>query len=808
MHRFRNLKISVKINFGYLIALILMVFVGGVALVRLQQVDGTMAYITNDMIKDETLVQEIETQILEARLQVNRYIRTQNPDDLTSYQQHWGTLEKLLANADESITKTEQVELLKQVKTDAVTYGTAFTEITDLIAKRQQVKTEVLDVVGQQVLDLLNQLQVNIAKTYNPSAINHIANVQKAFLLMQLNVYKYLVEGDEQWVVQVDQNKAQFQTAMTELDIKLKDINQRQMMETAKTLVEDYITAFESLKSAYSRQHELQADVLDVLGLQIRATAIAMVNNMTIDMDAETAAGNRLVAETRVVLIGTILVAVVIGLGLGFLVSRGITRPLQAVTEVSQQIVNVDLPSLVAALSAMARGDLTGSMSVTAQPLPLTSGDEVGMMTAAFNTIIERLQEANVAFEQMTVNLRQLVGQVTENAHYVSTASSQLADTAEQAGQATAQIATTIQQVTQGTTQQTESVGRASLIVEQVSRAIDSVATGAQEQAVAVSKSSDITNQLVVAIQQVAANAQAGAQGAATAAQTARSGSKTVNATIQGMTTIKAKVGLSVQKVQEMGQRSNQIGAIVQTIDDIASQTNLLALNAAIEAARAGEHGKGFAVVADEVRKLAEKSAEATQEITGLIQGIQQTVTEAVAAMEAGATEVENGASRASEAGQALTAILEAVESVNQQVGEISTAVQHMSASSNQLVSAMDTVSAVVEENTAATEEMAASSGEITQVMDNIASVSEENSAAIEEVSASAEEMNAQVEEVTASAHSLSQMAQALLLLVAQFRVTENETEREVQMLQPTPAKEVYLAWNQTSPYERILERV
>lgn len=806
MNRFQNLKISIKINLGYLVALILMIFVGGVALVRLQQVDDTMAYIANNLIQDEALVQEIETQILEIRLQTNRYIRTQNPDDLASYQQHWESLEKLLASAEASITEDKQLELLKQIKTDTTAYGTAFTEITDLMAKRQQVKAEVLDVQGQQALDLLNQLQINIAKTYNPSAINHIANVQKTFLLIQLNVYKYLIEGDEQWTAQVDEHKTQFQAALAELDTTLKDMNQRQMMETSKTSVEEYITAFESLKSAYRRQHELQANILDVLGLQIRATAIAIVNNMTTVMNAETAAGNNLVAQTRFVLIATILIAVVIGLGLGFLISRGITRPLQAVTKVSQQIVNVDLPSLTTALSTMAQGDLTRKVSVTAQPLPLASGDEVGMMTGAFNTIIERLQEANLAFEQMALNLRHLVGQVTENAHSVSAASGQLASTAEQAGQATAQITTTIQQVAHGTTQQTDSVNRASLIVEQVSRAIESVANGAQEQAVSVSKSSDFTNQLVVAIQQVATNAQAGAQGATKAAQTARNGSNTVHATIQGMATIKAKVGLSVQKVQEMGQRSNQIGAIVQTIDDIASQTNLLALNAAIEAARAGEHGKGFAVVADEVRKLAEKSAEATKEITGLIHGIQQTVSEAVAAMEAGAAEVENGASRANEAGQALAAILEAVESVNQQVGEISTAVQHMSDSSNQLVSAMDTVSAVVEENTAATEEMAASSGEITQVMDNITSISEANSAAIEEVSASTEEMNAQVEEVTASAQALSQMAQALLQVVAQFKTDETGDQVEVQILSPTPAKDVPPTWNQSKADKRVLE--
>jgi methyl-accepting chemotaxis protein len=469
-----------------------------------------------------------------------------------------------------------------------------------------------------------------------------------------------------------------------------------------------------------------------------------------------------------------IIVAIILVLILAILVSNNITRPILQMATMSQRIARGEIPE---------------------EEINIRGKDEIALLAKSFQEIIQYFREISKQFSQladgdltisvkahsdsdllglsfgrMVQRLREIIRQMAQHATTLDQASNELAETARDVDSVTTQIATTIQQVAKGTTQQTDSITRTASNVEDLSSAVGSVARGAQDQANAIIRASDVTSQLTNAIQHVSGNAQSVVDGSATAKDAAKKGSLIVKSTLDEMQSIKTSVGLSSQKVQEMGDRSGQIGDILTTIEDIASQTNMLALNAAIEAARAGDTGKGFAVVADEVRKLAERVSISTQEIDGLIKGIQTIVVEANKAMIQGTIEVDKGVELAHQAGLALEEILSAAESVNSQAEEAATAAGTMTTYATELVTEVDTVSDVVERNTAATEQMSASTTEVTQAVENIASVSEENSAAAEEVSASTEEMAARVEEVSMAAHRLSELSQQLKQMVNQFR--------------------------------------
>jgi methyl-accepting chemotaxis protein len=638
-----------------------------------------------------------------------------------------------------------------------------------------------------------------------------IENAESAMLSMRGDAFKYMVIADQRETLKktISDEKNSINTYIS--DYKNSNLNpdQQTAISDLETAIKTYFTTVDSFLASVDKGDNEAAitSASDGGDLSNSRKAVGAATTKVIDLSTKEAENEKNQSDSTFFtamlwLAGIAVLSVIIALFMGIAITRNIAIPLvttsNALIKISQgDLLRIDTKASEEHKSTGKDTDLLHAIEMKAREKLRLRKDEIGDISKSLHELTNYLQsmgdvartiasndlsvtvepksekdELGNAFQTMVNGLRQTVTEITDNASNLTAASGQLAEAAAQAGQATNQISITIQQVAKGTSDQATAVNKTASATEQMAKAIEGVAKGAQEQSQAISKAAEITSQINTSIQQVTENAESVTRDAVKAANAARSGAKTVEETLSGMQSIKSKVGASAEKVQEMGQRSSEIGAIVEAIEDIASQTNLLALNAAIEAARAGEHGKGFAVVADEVRKLAERSSQATKEIGGLITGIQSTVAEAVKAMDEGSKEVELGVESANKAGSALSDILNAAQAVNDQAELAGSAAEQMSAASSELVSAVDSVSAVVEENTAATEEMSANSSEVTQAIESIASVSEENSAAIEQVSASTEEMTAQVEEVTASAQSLAELAENLQKVINRFKLT------------------------------------
>ncbi|MBI2400662.1 MAG: methyl-accepting chemotaxis protein [Deltaproteobacteria bacterium] len=276
---------------------------------------------------------------------------------------------------------------------------------------------------------------------------------------------------------------------------------------------------------------------------------------------------------------------------------------------------------------------------------------------------------------------------------------------------------------------------------EQLSASSTQIAEGADRQSGQTAQVATAMEEMNATVIEVAKNSQQVSESARNAQHIALDGGKVVEQAISAMQEVSESTEITAETIKKLGRSSEEIGTIVSVINDIADQTNLLALNAAIEAARAGEQGRGFAVVADEVRKLAERTTKATKEISGMISTIQTETGKAVDAMAEGTQKVENGVTLANQAGDALKQIVTGVESVTDMISHIATSA----------------------------EEQSSTTDEISRNMDSIAEVAKSNVSAIGEVANATNEM--------------ARLAAELKDLVANFRITSHEAE--VRSIEP-----------------------
>ncbi|XJZ28775.1 methyl-accepting chemotaxis protein [Bacillota bacterium Lsc_1132] len=318
-------------------------------------------------------------------------------------------------------------------------------------------------------------------------------------------------------------------------------------------------------------------------------------------------------------------------------------------------------------------------------------------------------------YNQMAQNLHMLIREVSQAAEQVAASSQELTAGAEQTSRASAQITEAIQQI----------------------------AIGAENQTNTVEANGQAFNEISFGINRIAQSSATVSEKAVTATDAAQEGGDLVGKTVKQMDAIQYSVEESGNVIQLLDKRSKEIGEITRVINEIANQTNLLALNAAIEAARAGEHGKGFAVVADEVRKLAEESQKSSAQISSLIKDIQEDMKLSHSTMDRVKEEVQSGIQIVDRAEEKFGEIHELMEAVQEEINEVA----------------------------ATAEQMSAGAEEVTSSTRDIIVVSKETSLHSQNAAASTEEQLASMEEITASATSLSTMAIHLQELMAKFKI-------------------------------------
>ncbi|MDY0396185.1 methyl-accepting chemotaxis protein [Virgibacillus halophilus] len=498
-------------------------------------------------------------------------------------------------------------------------------------------------------------------------------------------IVSYYQTGDSIHSKAYDQHSRQFNQLRESIEAKIQGKENQKEFEAVIDHNLELDRLMENyIRPAVSSQNQSAADMYVTQADNILSDSISKLKNLTkrLNIDEQTATKDvdQKKSETLFVLIIAFLLSLAAGCLLLVLVNRSITKNLNKIVNTSYKI---------------AQGDLT------VESMGYQGKDEIGKLSYSMNAVLKHLQS--------------MIGQMTAVSRTLDRQSSALHQSA------------------------TEVKGGS----EQIAGSMHELAAGAEEQA---NHSQSLLLQMKDFTQQVQTSSNHGAlieQASGEVLAMSQEGSELMDASTKQMTVIDGIMKEAVEKVKGLDTQSQRISQLVHVIKEIADQTNLLALNAAIEAARAGEHGRGFAVVADEVRKLAEQVSVSVTDITDIVSNIQQESASVTLSLDAGYEEVTKGASQIKTTSDTFSGIDIFVSEMANNIKEVT----------GNLV------------------QMADSSQEMEKALAEIAAISEETSAQVEETSASSQQSSATMEEVTQSAEQLADLAEQQGQLLKTFRI-------------------------------------
>ncbi len=517
--------------------------------------------------------------------------------------------------------------------------------------------------------------------------LKHLKIVADMYAINIVDTAHKVRNGNIGW----SEGERNLKTAKDTIDIELTSYTSTYLTDEEKRLVNEADSLLEKANTAIAKLEKIIAaknmDELILFSTNELYQSIDPISNKIselVDLQIEVARQEYLAAQKNYDFIRLVTLS---ALSAGLLISV-----------LAGLLVLASLYTQIKLIQNSIQKDSNGNVSI--KLITVKSNDELGQLSRSLNEVIERIQG--------------FIRSTSQSAETVAAMSEELTATTEQSAQAVSQVASIVSEVAQGAEKQVNAVSSANKAIQQISIDIQQVADSSNQMDRASTKTASATEV----------------------------GTESIVKAVDQMMVVEKTVGATVGVIQRLGERSKQIGLIVKTISDIAAQTNLLALNAAIEAARAGEQGRGFAVVADEVRKLAEQSQGAVQQVSEIILEVQAGTQEAVNAILNGNEQVKIGSDVVSIAGQSFRDIAALVRETSNQVKSISASIQQVAIGSEQIVQSIKEVDEVT--NTTA------------QQLQTIAAATEEETASGEEIAASSQALAKMAEELQQSVYTFS----------------------------------------------------
>jgi len=638
-----QMKMRTKITGGFMLMLALLLSVSVVAVLFLNR--GSTDFIQyRDWATDSNIMNDVQESMLMLRMNVKDFLIRGDLAEQEKFEENYSEVDSLLNTAQEQIQNPERAALVDKMTVDLETYSKYFEQVVEAQQGRDRQVINGMDVVGPEIENDLTAILTSAEADGDMTAAYYSSLSLRNLMLARLYAFKFLDSNTREDESRVLSELEGFEENVALLDSNLENPERRALLEEVQGGLEKYENHFSEVTSIIYQRNEYVDDYLDVIGPSIAEDGQQVIASIQADQDI---LGPRLQKANQtaiLIAISVSIAALIIGIFMTIYITSSILKQLGADPSVIERIAG-----------RIALGDLDIDISSNVVGVYLSVKQMVDVLKYKAG-IVEKVANKDLSVDIDIASDKDQLGL-------------SLVKMKESLNELLGQVNSSVEQVNSG--------------AEQVSQASQNLSQGATEQASSLEEITSSTNEINSQSKQNAENAKEAHSIAKKATQDADSG----NDKMEELSKIMVRINAS----------SDEINKVVKVIDDIAFQINLLALNANVEAARAGKYGKGFAVVADEVRNLAVKSADSVKETTDMVQETVKNIKQGSEAAEATAAQLAsivegNGkvTNFLEEIAQASTEQAQAIEQITEGLDQIDQATQASTASAEESASASE----------------------------------------------------------------------------------------------------------------------